>query len=58
MVPLIGGYVCAATGNIYSGLWYSMGIASITFVVGSILLKETKHVEIWTEVAEAKAASS
>ncbi|HEV2962593.1 MAG TPA: MFS transporter [Candidatus Angelobacter sp.] len=56
MVPLIGSYVCAATGNIYSGLWYSMGIASITFVVGSIFLKETRNVKIWTEVAEAKTA--
>ena len=57
MVPLIGSYVCAATGNIYSGLWYSMGIATITFIVGSIYLKETRHVQIWTEVAEAKTAA-
>jgi MFS family permease len=54
MVPLIGGYVCASTGKIYSGLWYPMIIASITFVVGSILLKETGKNKIWTEVAEAK----
>ena len=57
MVPLIGGYVCAATGKIYSGLWYPMIIAGITFVVGSILLKETRENKIWTEVAEAKAAN-
>ncbi len=57
MVPLIGGYVCAATGKIYSGLWYPMVIASITFVVGSILLKETRENKIWTEVAEAKTAN-
>jgi MFS family permease len=54
LVPLVATYVCAATGNIYSGLWYPMAIASITFVVGSIFLKETRHVQIWTEVAEAK----
>jgi len=56
LVPLIGSYMGAAYG-LYSGLWYPMIIASITFVVGSIFLKETKHVEIWTEVAEAKTAT-
>ena len=57
MVPLIGSYMGAAYG-LYSGLWYPMIIASITFVVGSIFLKESRHVEIWTEVAEAKAFSA
>jgi MFS family permease len=50
MVPLIGLSVCAATGNIYSGLWYPMAVAAMTFVVGSIALKETVHVKIWHEV--------
>jgi hypothetical protein len=50
MVPLIGLWSCAATGNIYAGLWYPMGIASITFVVGSLLLKESHDVKIWAEV--------
>jgi len=49
-VPLVGVAVCAATGNIYAGLWYPMAIAAMTFVVGSILLKETVHVKIWHEV--------
>jgi MFS family permease len=57
MVPLIGGYVCAATTKIYSGLWYPMAIAAITFVVGSILLRETRENKIWTEVAEAKTSN-
>jgi MFS family permease len=50
LVPLIGIYVCAATGNIYSGLWYPMAVAAMTFIVGSIALKETVHVKIWHEV--------
>jgi MFS family permease len=50
LVPLIGLSVCAATGNIYSGLWYPMAVAAMTFVVGSIALKETVHVKIWHEV--------
>jgi MFS family permease len=54
LVPLVGLSVCAATGNIYAGLWYPMVVASMTFVVGSILLKETVNVKIWTEVAAKK----
>lgn len=55
LVPLVGIYVCYLTGNIYSGLWYPMAIAAMTFVVGSLLLKETVNVKIWTEVAAKKA---
>jgi MFS family permease len=50
LVPLIGLSVCAATGNIYSGLWYPMIVASMTFIIGSIALKETVHVKIWHEL--------
>jgi MFS family permease len=54
LVPLVGLSVCAATGNIYAGLWYPMVVAAMTFVVGSILLKETVNVKIWTEVGAKK----
>jgi MFS family permease len=50
LLPLIGLSVIAGTGNIYAGLYYPMIVASITFVVGSLLLKETRHVLIWGEV--------
>ena len=55
LLPLIGLSLCATTGNIYAGLWYPMGVAAITFVVGSILLKETRHVSIWSEVKTSRA---
>lgn len=51
LVPLVGIYVCYLTGNIYSGLWYPMAVAAMTFIVGSLLLKETVNVKIWTEVS-------
>ncbi len=51
MLPVIGLAICASTGNIYSGLLYPMSVATITFIVGSIFLKETKHVKIWDEVS-------
>ncbi len=50
MVPLIGLWVIDKTGNIYAGLYYPIFIASLTFLIGSILLKETKHTLIWKEV--------
>jgi len=49
-VPLVGIWLCYWTGNIYAGLWYPIIIATMTFVVGSILLKETVHIKIWHEV--------
>jgi MFS family permease len=54
LVPLIGVYVCERTHNIYSGLYYPMIVAGITFVVGSLFLKETHGHKIWDEVGGAK----
>ena len=50
LLPLIGLAVIARTGNIYAGLYYPIGVAAITFVVGSLLLKETHQHKIWDEV--------
>ena len=50
LLPVIGLMVVASTGNIYAGLYYPIIVASLTFVVGSLLLKETKHTLIWDEV--------
>ena len=38
--------IVAATGNIYSGLWYPVVIATMSFVVGFLFLPETKDVDI------------
>jgi MFS family permease len=50
LLPLIGLSVIAQTGNIYAGLYYPMAVASLTFIVGSLLLRETRHTLIWDEV--------
>ena len=50
LVPLIGLWTIAATGKIYAGLYYPMAVAAMTFVVGSLLLKETHGTKIWDEV--------
>ena len=40
--------IVAATGNIYSGLWYPIAVAAISFVVALIFLPETKDRDIAT----------
>lgn len=50
LLPLIGLSVVAQTGNIYAGLYYPIAVAAITFVVGSILLKESHTERIWHDI--------
>jgi len=38
--------IVAATGNIYSGLWYPIGVALMSLVIGFLFLPETKDVDI------------
>jgi hypothetical protein len=58
LLPLIGLSLCAATGNIYAGLYYPMIVATITLIVGSLLLRETHGVKIWSEVENTPQAAS
>jgi hypothetical protein len=39
--------IVAATGNIYSGLWYPIIVAGMTFVIGTLFLPETKDRDIY-----------
>jgi MFS family permease len=39
--------IVAATGNIYSGLWYPIAIAGMTFVIGLLFMPETKDRDIY-----------
>ncbi len=50
LLPVIGLYLCAATGNIYMGLVYPIVVAIITFAVGTMFLEETRHIRIWDEL--------
>ena len=45
-LPAISFALVAATGNIYYGLWYPIGIALMSLVIGTIFLRETKDVDI------------
>jgi MFS family permease len=50
LLPVIGLTIVAETGNIYAGLYYPIAIAATTFIVGSLLLKETHATTIWHEI--------
>jgi MFS family permease len=54
LLPVIGLVICAQTGNIYAGLIYPIAVALMTFVIGSLYLKETAHVRIWDELRGGK----
>ena len=56
LLPLIGLSSVAATGNIYAGLYYPMIVAGMTFIIGSIFLKETHSTRIWAEPGVGGAA--
>ncbi|MGA8431999.1 MAG: MFS transporter [Candidatus Sulfotelmatobacter sp.] len=56
LLPLIGLSSVAATGNIYAGLYYPMIVAGMTFIVGSLLLRETRGNRIWDEAGGRVAA--
>src|SRR6185503_3410192 len=45
-LPATAFAIVAATGSIYSGLWYPIIIAVITVVVGALFVRETKDVDI------------
>ncbi len=57
LLPLIGLFSVAWHGNIYAGLYYPMIVAGFTFVVGSLLLRETHGVRIWDEAAGKNVAA-
>jgi len=45
-LPAISFALVAGTGNIYYGLWYPIGIALMTLVLGTLFLRETRNVDI------------
>ena len=55
LLPLVGLSLCAATGNIYAGLYYPMIVAAITLVFGTVFLRETHGTRIWDEVNAARS---
>jgi len=49
LLPTTAFAIVAQTGNMYNGLWYPIIIASATFVIGGLFIKETKDVDIYAD---------
>ncbi len=47
LLPTTAFAMVAATGDIYYGLWYPVIVATATFVIGMLFIKETKDVDIY-----------
>jgi len=48
MLPLLATAIVAATGDIYAGLWYPIGVSVMTLVIGVVFLKDTLGVDLRT----------
>ncbi|RZJ25746.1 MAG: MFS transporter [Haliea sp.] len=49
LLPTTAFAIVAQTGNMYNGLWYPIIIAAMTFVIGTLFIKETKDVDIYAK---------
>jgi MFS family permease len=47
LLPTTAFAIVAQTGNMYNGLWYPIIIAAMTFVIGTLFVRETKDVDIY-----------
>ena len=45
-LPTTAFAIVAATGDMYSGLWYPVGFAVLTLVVGALFVRESRHADI------------
>ena len=47
LLPTTAFAIVASTGNMYNGLWYPIVVATMTFVIGMLFVRETKDVDIY-----------
>jgi len=47
MLPTTAFAIVASTGNMYNGLWYPIIVATMTFILGTLFIRETKDVDIY-----------
>ncbi|VVE14985.1 MFS transporter [Pandoraea aquatica] len=46
MLPFVVSAMNLSLGNVYGGLWYPVGVAALSFVVGACFMTETRHNKI------------
>ena len=49
LMPTIAFAMVAQNGDMYHGLWYPIGVAAVTLVVGMFFIRETKDVDIYAK---------
>jgi MFS family permease len=47
LLPTTAFAIVASTGNMYNGLWYPIVVASMSFIIGVLFVRETKDVDIY-----------
>ena len=57
-LPLFASYIVAKTHNNYAGLYWPIGVALMTFLVGTFVLNESHRTEIWKEAEEARPVNA
>jgi MFS family permease len=57
VLPLVATAMVAHTGNIYYGLWYPIGVAVMSFIIGTLFLRDTKDTDIVASSAVAKMSA-
>jgi MFS family permease len=45
-LPVTSFAIVAATGDIYRGLWYPVAVATLTAIIGTLFLRETRNVPL------------
>ena len=45
LLPFITFTIVAATGGIYDGLWYPVGIAALTVLIGLFTIRDNRHID-------------
>jgi MFS family permease len=53
LLPLVATAIAASSGNIYYGLWYPIGVAAMTFIVGLIFLPDRSGRELMHDPSHA-----
>jgi len=48
MLPLTAAALVVAKGNIYAGLWYPVVVAALSFLIGTLFIRETRDHQIST----------
>ena len=49
LLPTTAFAIVAQTGNMYNGLWYPIIIAGVTFIIGTLFVRDTKDVDIYAD---------